>query len=178
LHKNIFIKNLHTKKRENMFYKYCSPFCYTCKITIECENHILQCTSCTTRKLLRKNYLLSLQSLLEHKGTNESTIRVIIANLSSWLNNNDYASLEELELEESGQTAKAANEQILIGWDQWFYGRISQSRGEIDLSNGITSKQDPEKWGKDVITLTWEFVLDCWNIRKESEHCAQEDPQK
>jgi hypothetical protein len=123
----IIQKYIHQKfaynKQENMFHQYISPKCFVCSDKIECEHHIIQCQSCTTRQILRKNYLANLRSLLEHNGISESVIRVMISNLSSWLNNTPYIPLEQLIDQDEEMVIKAASEQMVIGWEQWFYGR-------------------------------------------------------
>jgi hypothetical protein len=170
-----------TNQREHRFYSYKSPFCRLCPTTEECQNHILQCKECVDRSSLRKNYLLTLKSYLEHTGTNTTTIRVIISYLNSWLQQSTLPDIQTIAPEASKFLEKAIHEQNQLGWDQWFHGRITIQWGEMynnDIVNGRKIKQGmtAEKWGKEVIGLTWQFVLDCWHLRNSIEHDSLNDP--
>jgi hypothetical protein len=155
-----------------------SDYYIVCSDKIECENHIIQCQNCTTRQLLRKNYLGNLRSLLEHNGISESVSRVMISNLSSWFNNTPYIPLPQLLDQDEESVIKAATEQMEIGWEHWFYGRIARSWGEITTSTVTNNNNCPEKWGKEIILLTWEFVVDAWIARNQAEYSKEGDGQK
>jgi hypothetical protein len=76
---------------------------------------------------------------------------------------------------------KTIQKQNQLGWDQWFYGRITIQWGEMynnDIVNERKIKQGmtTEKWGKEVIGITWQFVLDCWHLRNSIEHDSLNDP--
>jgi hypothetical protein len=45
----------------------------------------LRCQKCADRTKMRKNYILTLTSYLEHTSTNETTIRVLVHYLNAWL---------------------------------------------------------------------------------------------
>jgi hypothetical protein len=65
-------------------------------------------------------------------------------------------------------------DQEKLGWDQWLKGQISIKWGEMvkyDFENKKAPKEgmSAEKWGKDIIAKTWQFMLECWLTRKKFE---------
>jgi hypothetical protein len=77
---------------------------------------------------------------------------------------------------------QAVYEQNLLGWDQWFSGRITIEWGKSfnhDLSINKNSKVlSAEKWGKDVLSLTLEFTLNSWFAKNNKEHESETNPQR
>jgi alpha-N-acetylglucosamine transferase len=86
--------------------------------------------------------------------------------------------IEETAPETSTNLKKAIHQQSKIGWDHWFYGRISVHGGEMynyDNTNKTEIiREDNErkttatKWGKSIIELG------CWN---NSEHDSFVNPE-
>jgi hypothetical protein len=108
-----------------------------CKTEIECQQHILQCSGCKSRELIRKNYIYALRTFFESSGTNATTSRVIVAHLHAWLTNNHPPGIDKIAPEASIGLINATKNQNQIGWDQWFNGCITKLWGEIynhDLS--------------------------------------------
>jgi hypothetical protein len=171
---------LPVNKPENMYYGYRSSLCYVCNKEIECQHHILQCIECKARTINRKSYIMLLKNYFELSGTNPTTSRVIISYLDVWLKNKIPPSIDEIAPEASTHLIKAVTQQNKIGWDQWFNGRIAITWGEMynhDLrcKATIITPQNGErlnsvKRGKTMLNLTWQFVIECWITRNESEH--------
>jgi hypothetical protein len=72
-------------------------------------------------------------------------------------------------------------EQHLIGWQHWFRGRISNTWGDIyhhDIQNPhlLVNFPSVQRWGKEIIKLTLQFVIDCWYARNKNEHDSLENP--
>jgi hypothetical protein len=65
--------------------------------------------------------------------------------------------------------------QHIIGWENWFKGRITSTWGilythDLETTNHGLRNQTPVKWAKKVIELTWGFVLCNWTIHIDLEH--------
>jgi hypothetical protein len=56
-----------------------------------------------------------------------------------------------------------------IQWGEMYSNDIVKERK-------ITQSMSAEKWGKELIGLTWQFVLDCWHLRNSIEHVSLNDP--
>jgi hypothetical protein len=76
-------RRLPCNQREHKYYQYKSPFCRLCPEINECQHHILRCKNCAAQTKMRKNYILTMKSYLEHTSTNETTIRVLIHYLNA-----------------------------------------------------------------------------------------------
>jgi hypothetical protein len=174
-------KRLPCNQREHLFYEYKPPYCRHCKEIVESQNHIIQCLNCPKRKILKKNYILMLESYFQHTGINETTKRVILKYIGAWISQQETPELKDIAPEASHSLKQAVEDQNKIGWDQWLKGRISIKWGEMvnyDLINKKVPKagMSAEKWGKEVIVKSWQFVLECWFTRNESEHDNENNP--
>jgi hypothetical protein len=166
--------------REYTYYEYKSPICSTCKIEIETQNHVLQCTGCDKRHKLKKNYLLSVYNIMEKLNTNDELARVIVMCISAWLCGQEIPRFKDISTGELSGLEEAYNDQAKIGWEHMLRGRWSIKWGNIyNISKKTRESSQPnlsaEKWGKDIIVLTWRFALDLWRSRNEDEHGTVED---
>jgi hypothetical protein len=155
--------------------------CRLCTNYIECNKHIIQCTSCNKREKLRKQYIHNLQTEMIKMGTNSTTIRVISAHLRAWFQETSPPDMNEIAPEASYQLQQAVKEQTSIGWDQWFRGRITRKWGElynydIKTPNIIIRRPSALKWGQTINCLNFKFVLEAWHARNENEHDTHGDP--
>jgi hypothetical protein len=167
--------------RESKYYLHRSPHCHLCKESIEDHNHILKCKMCSNRNLLRKKFIMQIGDKLKLLGTNQDSTRLIIMSLTNWLDNKAHPNIFEVVPDASSYLVQAMKEQSEIGWDQWFRGRISNTWGYLyqnDVQNGraLVNHPSADKWGKEVITITWNFVLECWFERNCNEHDSKGDP--
>jgi hypothetical protein len=95
--------------------------------------------------------------------------------VKAWMYNTDPINIKELVPDASKSLRQAIFEQNKIGWDQWFCGRISNTWGDL-YQHDIQTKQhmikypSPQRWGAEIITITWNLVLDCWYERNNWEH--------
>jgi hypothetical protein len=177
-----FIHNrLPCNKRESLYYEYRSTMCYTCKSEQESENHILQCQQCKKRNILRNSYTRTLQTIMTAQGTNSTTIRVILSYVRAWLNRTEVPIMEDIAPEASTDLLRAVEEQNTIGWDQWFRGRISRTWGELynhDIAkpNILIRRPSALRWGREIISATFNFTIESWYARNEMEHDKLGDP--
>jgi hypothetical protein len=73
-------------------------------------------------------------------------------------------------------------QQKLIGWDNWIMGRWSKEWASLqnyDIQNSDSGIKynSPEKWAKELILLTWEFIHSMWLERNNCEHDLQGTPE-
>jgi ribonuclease HI len=170
-------------KREHRYAPHRSPMCQLCKTTIECTDHIIQCKGCQPRVKGRQEYLKILQNKMIMMGTNSTTIRVIIAHLRAWLEQSEIPEMHEIAPEASEFLKTTVIIQGQIGWDQWMRGRIAIQWGEMyndDMKHLPFPVYRPSasRWGKQIITETWKFVLLSWTIRNNVEHDNEGEPLK
>jgi hypothetical protein len=173
-------KRLPSNKRENTYYGYISPYCKKCG-EIETQIHILQCQECATRISLKDTYIRTLTQFLESSRLDESTIRVIIANVRAWVTNTRPPALRTIAPDAAPLLRTALKEQNQIGWDHWFKGRISNKWAELYIQNLMlhehpTRNASIERWGAKIIKLTFHYVLDAWQTRNDIEHGMDDDP--
>jgi hypothetical protein len=124
---------------------------------------------------LRKKYINDIKNKLITLGTNEETTRVLLYHLQAWLQNTTIPPIKEIAPNASPYLINAITEQSIIGWDQWLQGRLSTTWGEIyrnDIKhpNIHTKYPSVNRWGKEVIRITYKFVLESWYIQNKSEH--------
>jgi hypothetical protein len=168
-------KRIACNERESCFYEYRKPYCHLCSNIIEDHCHLLQCNACPKRKNLRKKYISDLKDKLYVLGTNHDTTRLIVANITAWLLNQDEPSVIVVVPNASKHLKQANTEQKAIGWNQWFRGRLSTKWGDLynhDITTTETLMKFPssKKWGKDIVKLTLTFVMDSWYARNICEH--------
>jgi Reverse transcriptase (RNA-dependent DNA polymerase) len=180
------IKYLHKRwacnRKENRYYGFISPFCKLCDDFIECQEHILQCPKCVLRQQSRDTYLTDLRRYMEATHTNSLTCNVIITHLTNWLNNDPQQDMRTIAPEASFTIQQAVTEQTRIGWDHWFKGRISTTWGvlygnDLQVVNHNMRNQTPDSWAKQLVEITWKFVLRNWTIRNDLEHDTNGDSE-
>jgi hypothetical protein len=107
-------------------------------------------------------------------NTHETTIRVLSYTINAWLNMATQPSFVKLAPDASTTLRAAYNFQHQIGWEQFFKGRLHIAWGEMynytQHHSHHPTQLDAETWGSKVISLVWEFVLDMWFARNETEH--------
>jgi hypothetical protein len=69
-----------------MYNDYKPSLCGACKTTIETQDHIIQCSQCPTRKLLRNKYCLELNSIMEKHMIDPTTTKIITHKVNKCLN--------------------------------------------------------------------------------------------
>jgi hypothetical protein len=47
---------------------------------------------------------------------------------------------------------------------------------DISTQNPLVKFPTVQRWGKEILQLTFQFLLDCWHTRKLSEHETNGDP--
>jgi hypothetical protein len=112
--------------RNNKYYPYKPKYCTKCgEQQDEKQMHFLQCTSCPERVSKRQEFITALRNMLISTGTHETTTRILIHNISSYLNQQPRMSLQEIAPDASEFFKKTVHEQDKIGWDQFLRGRLS-----------------------------------------------------
>jgi hypothetical protein len=180
IHKFIH-KRLPCNKRENIYYPYLSPYCKLCPNTIETPEHIMRCTSCDRRTELREKFMQQLKIEMRNMQTNETIIRVMTQNILEWLKGERPPNIREVCDDPSMTLIQAVSDQIQLGWDQFFCGRIYEKWGkmyeyEIATVENVDRSWNAEYWGKKLVALAHRFVLDAWKIRNDKEY-HDEDPE-
>jgi hypothetical protein len=173
-------KRLPCNVKENRYYPYRSAKCSACKTEDENAYHVLQC-KCHLRTMERTRYTKQLKSLLEEQKTDPVVTRAIMANVTAWLSNITPPVVQQITDNPSPTLLKAIQAQQEIGWDHFFKGRLSMHWAYMynyileNTDHGL-KHQTAEKWGEKIIEITWQFVLNCWNIRNGIEHDSDGDP--
>jgi hypothetical protein len=116
-------------------------------------------------QIIKEKFIIDLSNKLELLDTNENTSRVITQYLGAWLSAQKYPDLKEIVPNASIYLQQAVKEQSELGWEQWFQGRITTTWSELyqhDINNTKTIIRFPssKRWGKEIIALTYKFVLD------------------
>jgi hypothetical protein len=181
VHKYIH-KRIACNKRERRFYRYRDDVCTSCGNATESYCHIIRCKTCNKRINLRKKYLSDLSDKLKITGTHEDTTCVIITHILAWLNDTETPQLKDLVPDATKHLELAVAEQSKLGWHQWFRGRISITWGhlyknDIKNPNPLLLYPSADRWGKDIIHLTFKFVMECWYLRNKCEHDTLGDPE-
>jgi hypothetical protein len=113
-------RRLPCHQREHLFYAYKPPFCRHCTEIEESHNHIIQCLNCPKRKILKKSYILTLESYFKHTGADETTSRVLTKYISAEiLQQGAPVVLSEIAPDASRRLQQPVIYQEKIGWDQF-----------------------------------------------------------
>jgi hypothetical protein len=177
-----FIHNrLPTNQRQHKYYVYKDASCKMCHQTTETQSHILQCTGCDSRNLIRRQYKKNLQAMLTNTMTTTETHQLITQNIHNWFTGAIAIDAKEIAPVSSSTLLMVSKQQTQIGWNQWFKGRLSITWGtlrnfEIQNIETQTKYSTAEKWAVDIITLTWEFVYDMWVERNKGEYDEKGNP--
>jgi hypothetical protein len=103
-------------------------------------------------------------------------VRVIIHQISQWLNNLPASDLNDIVPDAGQELQKAFEAQTKIGWHNLLKGRVSQQWGIVyenekrRLPTGQTKLPDSATWARDLITIMLQFILDSWYCRNNIEH--------
>jgi hypothetical protein len=159
--------------RENIYYEYKSAV--TCHSQTETQEHVIQCNGCEERIKNKKNYLRNLYRIMENNETDKNLARVIGTCVTNWINGEDITNLKVMTDNPPKILIDAYKEQKHIGWDQFMKGRLTIKWGEAYNKYRSEEKINKkyltaEKWGKDIIVVSWKFVMDIWKNRNENEH--------
>jgi hypothetical protein len=115
----------------------------------------------------------------------QDTFQVIVGSLKIWFQGGIIPTVDELHLPRDMPIYQAYSDQYIIGWDQWFKGRIAASWKNVynyDISRNIRNTFNHPRltpannFATKILVLTWEFVRDCWQFRNEDEHGTKADP--
>jgi hypothetical protein len=144
------------------------------------HNHIIKCKTCQNRIKITK-FCHVPGKKIKIFGTNSDTSRVIMAHIKSWLFDLEQLDVSKLVPVMSRHFLKAINEQNKVGCNQWFGGRISTTWGElynfdIQSTNSLIKYPSTDRWGKEIIKNTFQFVMDCWYACNASQHAVDTDP--
>jgi hypothetical protein len=123
--------------------------------------------------------MAGLLSYFEHLHTDATLARAISTMVNHFLEDTIPPPIHEIAPNASTSLIKAFEDQETLGWDQWFCGRTSITWGEIynhDIETKKNTKRMADKWGSDIVTLTWEFILSSWFARNETEHNKNNNP--
>jgi hypothetical protein len=129
---------------------------------------------------LRTKFIKNLTSRLEQERTSQTVTNVLIYYITAWINNEPKLPLISIAPEASVALQTAVKDQELLGWDQIFCGRISMEWSNAyqqdlrDINQG-TARLTTIKWGKVIVSMAYELVLQCWNIRNELEYNESDD---
>jgi hypothetical protein len=179
-----FIHNrLPSNERQHTYHNYLSPQCSSCNKETETQHHIFLCTKCPKREKLKRKYKLELNCVLDKHRTNQATKIIILQNVSEWLSTQNYIDAKTIAPDASRTLIKATNEQKTIGWGNWIKGRWSKEWASLqnyDIKNSDSGIKynSSEKWAKEIIILTWEFIHSMWLERNSCEHDLQGEPEK
>jgi hypothetical protein len=185
--KRTLTKYIHNRlpcnRKQHRYYGYISNKCNLCETTEETQNHILQCTKCEQRRDKRQNYINNLNRYLNDTHTSKETRIVIIEHVRAWLNQTPMPEMRSLMPEASRMLKQAVQEQNTIGWEHWFKGRLTMSWGtlynyDLQTKNHGMRNQTADKWSKQIVNMNWDFVLEAWTIRNDSEHNTEGDQIK
>jgi hypothetical protein len=161
-----------------LYYSYIEVNCYNCKNHVETQDHILQCEHGEDRNNLKKKYLRDLNILLVNNDTHDTVRRIINECVYSWLYNKEIPSLDDITDNPSDDIRYAYNTQTYLGWNQFVRGRLTKRWMNIYKAQQSTQQNNytvvPDKWGKDIIVLTWRFVMEMWTIRNKIEHSTED----
>jgi hypothetical protein len=171
-------RRLPCNQRENLYYSYIEAICYNCKNDIETQDHIFQCKIGDERNCITKKYLRELNILLINNDTNDDVRRIINDCVYAWLNNQQIRRLEDIVDNPSEELQYTYNTQTYLGWNHFARGRLTKRwksifRATQNISNN-THVVHPEKWGKDILVLTWKFILEMWTCRNKIEHSTED----
>jgi hypothetical protein len=112
---------------------------------------------------------------MEANETEENLSRVIGNCIRCLINGEEIPQMKELADNPSKELIEAYKEQNNIGWDQFVKGQLTIKWGEVynvERSKKHSEKRflNAEKWGKDIIVVSWKFFIDIWGERNDYEH--------
>jgi hypothetical protein len=183
--KKFIIKYIHNRlpynSRQNKYYSYKDSICKICRKETETQDHFLTCTGCSNSNKMRKDYLYNFKIQLENNRTTQEIQQLIYQNMSNCLNQCPIINVKTIAPDASVALIRANNQQMAIGWEQWFKGRLSREWGALknfEIKSRITpiKHATSEKWAVDMILLTWNFIFDLWIQRNKYEHDETGNP--
>jgi hypothetical protein len=124
---------------------------------------------------------MNLKDKLITLGTSGDLTKVIVLSKKAWLHDEKKPDIKEIVPDASIHLLQAIGEQEKLGWSQWFRGKITTSWGDLynhDISkpNNLVKFPSANRWGKEIISLTLSFVLECWKERNLKEHKMETNP--
>jgi hypothetical protein len=114
--------------------------------------------------------ITNLRDKLITLGTKADSTREIVSLATTWLSDTATIPIYEMVPDATKHLVSAATEKQQLGIQHWFCGRLTSTWGDLynfDISRSSSTIKFPSanRWGKEVIQLTWKFVLDCWYVR-------------
>jgi len=152
------------------------PWCPLCLRTGQCpetRDHLLRCAS-TSGVTWRTQFLKALQLRTDKLHTDPMLRQILLQGFRNWFEGADTPlDLLEYPLEYH----ELIRTQQLIGWRQWFNGRITTQWDYLQLQyisrlpEGHPGKQRRlNNWGTIMVKLVWQKWLQLWKTRNEVIH--------
>lgn len=117
-----------------------------------------------------------LKEYMDKHHTAPEVSSIIISGLDNWFNDTAPPNVNSIDPNTSKiHLKKAEREQHQIGWEHFIKGRITKERASFINHEMTTKKVDTkyynaEKWGTDIISINWKFVLELWKLRNWDTH--------
>jgi hypothetical protein len=114
--------------------------------------------------------------------TNAAIQHLISHNMNSIMNERQPESILILIPDATPALIKANKEQQLIRWDQWFKGCLSQEwltilSYNMEHNDSGIRNNTIDKWAKESVVTTWEFIHNIWMVRNKIEHNEEGKPE-
>lgn len=169
--------------------------CPACQTHTETPTHFLHCKH-SSRQDLRKTFTAELQAHFKQGKCEPTTSNLLLSGLFLWAHTPPTHPPSNI----SPAHQMAFHEQQTIGWDQLWYGRLSNKWAEIheayresplhpsrtDIKTDILHEElhtipgrghPHEIWVQILIRKIWSFALTTWTLRNEQQHQSDEqDP--
>jgi hypothetical protein len=170
-----------TNHREALYYAHAQAACSACQEPDETADHILRCSD-PRRIEIRTQWLAELAEYMTDHHTPSEVNDVIISGLSTWFKAEPHTSSRHIHPSSSADLRKAVREQNQIGWDHFVKGRLTKEWASF-INHEMTRKKidtkyySAEKWGSDIISINWKYVLELWQARNADEHGTDQKEQ-
>jgi len=166
---------LPTKRRLATFDNKVDSRCFACNRLWEDTTHVLTCT-CDARSEARIAARKTFQQKLTKMHTPDILTNTICKSMDDWLARRPVLPPEWQGPEEpiQRQIRSAFKAQAMIGWDQFFRGRIAKAwRTPIGTYYKIRQPGEsftPDQWMRTVIKELWVFSIAIWKQRNSELH--------
>ena len=150
-----------------------SARCSLCQAPDETVDHMVRCPD-PDAAALRTRSLLSLKALLTDTGTDPTLCHILCTAITQWLHTGarHIAISPPADHPFCAQLYEAITKQNIIGWDQFFKGRLSKTWGAC-YTSWATYLRDPASrhplssitWATRLIKWAWDLVFQLWHQR-------------
>ena len=150
--------------------------CPLCKNEVENNKHLMRCT-CSAATMERHSQIYEFHQWLLDNKTDPNIAQTITYTL---INGPETSFVSMLPLGVSSLVKLAAQEQDIIGWDNFLFGRMSTiwSRAQQQYFDSITSNRNDHfgsGWLKRLIPRVYDMVHAVWMFRNSIVHEAVEE---